>query len=122
MASRQFDTLYDRYPQIFQDRPISCGITCGEGWYSLIDDLCDRIQKHIATGKAPQVQAIQVKEKFGELRFYYRGGDAAIRGMVDAAEKHSTTVCEICGAPGSLHGVPRGWWRTRCEEHVDTPT
>ena len=46
------------------------------------------------------VIAIQVKEKFGGLRFYYSGGDDYIRGLVDMAESMSYKTCEVCGSPG----------------------
>jgi hypothetical protein len=46
------------------------------------------------------VVAIQVKEKFGGLRFYYNGGDEKIEGMVRLAEAMSKCTCEGCGNPG----------------------
>ncbi len=68
--------------------------------------------------KVPQFVAEQVKEKFGTLRFYYRGGDDYIGGLVSFAEQMSAVTCEVCGKPGSLTG--RGWVRTRCEEHSES--
>jgi hypothetical protein len=64
----------------------------------------------------PQVVAVQVKEKFGTLRFYYDGGDDKIDGMVSMAESMSATMCEECGAPGKA--TQGGWIRTLCEEHT----
>lgn len=62
-----------------------------------------------------QVVAIQVKEKFGGLRFYYSGGDDYIDGVVAMAESMSYRTCEVCGTPGTS---PEGVWiRTLCEEH-----
>lgn len=122
MNTRLIDTLYDKYPLIVRDRPISGGITCGEGWYSIIDNLCARIQQHVTANDVQQVTAIQIKEKCGELRFYYRGGDEHVRSSVNAAKADSITVCEVCGAPGMLNPTPSAWWRTRCEKHVDTQT
>lgn len=63
----------------------------------------------------PQVVAIQVKEKFGGLRFYFSGGDDYIDGIVDMAESMSYRTCEECGAPGTA--TEGGWIRTLCEEH-----
>lgn len=62
-----------------------------------------------------QVVAIQVKEKFGGLRFYYSGGDEFVRAAVTMAEEMSYVTCEECGAPGTTDG--KGWISTRCEEH-----
>ena len=62
-----------------------------------------------------QVTLDQVKEKFGTLRFYYRGGDEYIRGMVDMAESMSGITCEVCGNVGKMHRG--GWLRTLCDTH-----
>ena len=63
-----------------------------------------------------QVVAVQVKEKFGTLRFYYHGGDDVIDGMVGMAESMSAVTCEECGNPGTV--TKGGWIRTLCETHT----
>ena len=62
-----------------------------------------------------QVVAVQVKEKFGGLRFYYEGGDEHISGMVRMAEEWADHSCEECGKPGKSRSG--GWIRTLCDEH-----
>lgn len=62
-----------------------------------------------------QVIAIQVKEKFGGLRFYYSGGDDYIAGLVTMAESMSDRTCEVCGNPGTH--TESGWIRTLCGTH-----
>lgn len=62
-----------------------------------------------------QVIAVQVKEKFGGLRFYYSGGDEYIAGLVSMAESMSDRTCEVCGSPGTH--TEGGWIRTLCETH-----
>ena len=95
------------------------GFECGDGWYRLIDTLCDTIQGYIDRNRKynaidiAQVTAVQVKEKFGTLRFYYDGGDDTVRGMVWLAENLSAEICENCGNPGTL--VRTGWMRTLCD-------
>ena len=64
----------------------------------------------------PQVVAIQVKEKFGTLRFYYSGGDEYIHGVVSMAESMSGCTCEECGDSGIRHGG--GWIQTLCDTHA----
>lgn len=63
-----------------------------------------------------QVIAVQVKEKFGGLRFYYRGGDDYIRGLVRMADEMSYVTCEICGNSGKVRN--EGWVRTLCDDHA----
>lgn len=62
-----------------------------------------------------QVVAIQVKEKFGGLHFYYMGGDDYIRALEAMAESMSYRTCEECGNPGT--STEGGWISVLCEEH-----
>jgi len=69
--------LVEKYPIIFSqyggDMRQTCmhwGMTCGDGWYNLINDLCKNITTVIGN-KNIKIIAAQVKEKFGGLRFYY---------------------------------------------------
>ena len=102
------------------------GFCCGDGWYQILDSLCDQIQHHIDWKQeqkekynrgegCKQVVAVQVKEKFGGLRFYYSGGDDVIDNMVDSAEVTADKTCEMCGKPGEKRGG--GWIKTLCDEH-----
>ena len=64
--------------------------------------------------KVPAVTIDQIKEKFGELRFYYSGGDQEIAGMVQFAEYLSSKTCEVSGEPGELCKKSKGfnWYKT----------
>jgi hypothetical protein len=121
MTPEKQEELFKRYPKIFSDLKWT---ECADGWFDLIDSLCRVIQnewdnhsyKMNEEEKAEgQPIAVQVKEKFGGLRFYICGGDAneAIRGAIRMAESMSFTVCESCGHPG--HKQPGGWIKTLCD-------
>jgi len=101
------DKLFKKYPKIFvqKDLPMTqtcmCwGIDCGDGWYWLIDRLCAAIQGYVdgKNGEVAQVEAAQVKEKFGTLRFYVDGADENIRRWIQYTEYLSAHICEECGA------------------------
>jgi hypothetical protein len=121
------EQLCKKYPLIFKNRhgdmreTLMCwGFECGDGWYQILDSLCGNIQHHIdwkaKQGQhVPQVVAVQVKEKFGGLRFYYDGGDEQIYGMVRMAESWAANTCEECGQPGTMR--TGGWIRTLCDTH-----
>lgn len=51
------------------------------------------------SSRVERVVAVQVKEKFGSLRFYYRGGDDYVSGLVAMAEAMSAVTCDVCGSP-----------------------
>lgn len=61
--------------------------------------------------------AVQVKEKFGELRFYLRWSDEQHRALTAFARDLSVRTCEVCGCPGHLRQKP---WRTLCDRHADS--
>jgi hypothetical protein len=120
MTPEKTEKLFQKYPKIFSEagrRTIRFGLECSDGWYDLICELCDKLQAHCdeknSSGASFQIVAIQVKEKFGGLRFYVTGGDEYSYGLIRKAENDSYKICEECGAPGKLY--QRGWWLTQCE-------
>jgi len=118
------DLLCGKYPKIFAERYASpmqtCmnrGFECADGWFDLIDMLCERLQFETDHNKAPQVVAVQVKEKFGELRFYTRNANERQRGMIDMAQAFSSRICDQCGNRGKT--MVDGWlFMTRCAAHT----
>ena len=181
MQNELDNRLFDKYPKIFRNSHTVLTQTCiwgfeiDNGWYNIVDKLCNNIQSHIDWGRktraralrfnralkraiagdrtsitnfyfdkrevtvdhwisdrinqhirdeeyrevpeiVQQVVAVQVKEKFGTLRFYYSGGDKYVSGLVAMAESMSGVTCERCGTPGRLQG--RGWIKTLCEQHA----
>lgn len=102
--------------------PIKFGIECGDGWYWLIHNLIDTIDRYLTDNKHLNIQPIQItqiKEKFGSLRFYYNGGDELIRGMVWLAESMSYYICEDCGTTDDI-GHTEGWILTVCKNCANT--
>ena len=102
------------YPKIFSGK--YGGIAVGKGWFDLLNQACRLIQSHLDwKPEIKQVVAMQVKEKFGGLRFYYDGGDEYISGVAAMAEQMSMMLCEECGAPGERGGS--GWISVLCPTH-----
>lgn len=133
--------LCQRYPKIFAERHQSArdscmgrGFECADGWFSLIDTLCEHLQFDTDHNQEPQVVATQVKEKFGSLRFRCKvaGTDDETdlcrcspseyqRGMIAMATGLSMRLCERCGKPGTQVTRPgRSCMQTCCAEHIPT--
>jgi hypothetical protein len=139
--------LYAYYPGIFirkdlspQESTMYWGICCGDGWYELLNSLCEEIDCHIEQENfnrkrryeklkwwrklftKPQsaitFEARQVKEKFGSLRFYYDGGDDRIKGMVRMAESISNRICDVCGGAARPVYPTESWVAVRCPQHA----
>ena len=121
--------LYEKYPNIFRQKDLDktvtamCwGVSCGDGWYDLIDTLCENIQNRIVNfnRNRPEeehlvCEAVQVKEKFGGLCFYTYGGDDYIDGLISMAESMSYHICTECSKPSAKQDNNRGWIYTLCE-------
>jgi hypothetical protein len=108
--------MEETFPKMFSN-PYG-GFAVGQGWWPILEKLCNNIQSHTdwreKQGKdCPQVVVEQIKEKFGGLRFYYQGGDEYIHGMVTMAESIADITCESCGNPGKRRGG--GWIHTYCD-------
>jgi len=110
--------LVEKYPKIFRDYHgdmmqtcMTWGFECGNGWYNIIDELCEKLTE------IEDVVAVQVKEKFGGLRFYIGGTSKEnhdkIYDLISEAEEKSYKTCENCGKPGKL--IKGGWLYTSCD-------
>jgi hypothetical protein len=63
-------------------------------------------------------EVIQVKEKFGGLRFYINEGTDEIHQRIGQAELESMKTCEITGKLGKIR-TDIGWHRTLCDEEYE---
>jgi len=115
--------LVEKYPKIFENtrtHPTTnisiFGFENDDGWFWLLNQLCESIQHHIdgmnkyaINGKQqPQVVATYIKEKYGMLSFNYTGGDDIIDGMVMLTENLSYKTCEICGTTKNVGSTSGG--------------
>ena len=114
--------LYKKYPKLFRQKNLSIqescmpwGFECGDGWFFIIDKLCSQLQWDIDHNKQPQLEFIQVKEKFGSLRLYNSGATEQQEGMISLVEYLSNFICEDCGSTDNVK-QSKGWIYTRCEK------
>lgn len=160
MRAELQEQLYKKFPKIFAQKDMDMtqtamcwGISCGDGWYGILDTLCfmiqnevdmpvknierckERIEKELASEEPNeelldnlesmikvyekrvigQIEAVQVKEKFGSLRFYiYGDSNDRIDAFIDFAESISESTCEICGKYGAAKDG--AWIKVRCDD------
>jgi hypothetical protein len=89
-------------------------------WYKKLWSIYKRSRYHYLRDNQtpiPQVTAVQIKEKFGTLRFYYIGGDERITSIVDFYESYTQYICEECGSTVDV-GSTSGWIRNVCQKHA----
>jgi hypothetical protein len=121
------EKLVEKYPKIFsevgetpQKSCMAWGICIGDGWYMLVDNLCNFLQSTIDLNKDtyPQVVAAQVKEKFGGLRFYVNSANDEQYGAISFAEHLSYSICENCGSTEDITQT-EGWVVTLCPKCME---
>jgi hypothetical protein len=118
-ARARLNALPARYPRLFPHGSVPWGFAVGDGWCVLLETLCARLDTILAAAPGAAMAVVQVKEKFGGLRFYYdlQGADEAIseamREAVDLAEAASARICEQCGRRGARRDSG-GWLSTVC--------
>jgi hypothetical protein len=90
--------------------PLEDALKCvGPGWADILTRLYAKLPK--------DVHVLQVKEKFGSLRFYTGGVSPEFSDLIDEAEKESATTCEVCGETGKIMEIGGGWYVCRCPKH-----
>ena len=117
--------LVERYPTWFniggdiRYTAMPRGFTHGDGWFDILWRLCEDLEPLVAEFERTsglKFEVLQVKEKFGGLRFYVNcRRNEAIGERIGAAMQESFRTCEVCGQPGRLW--EGRWIRTLCDEH-----
>lgn len=125
---KNIEYLIDKYPKVFEDyhgNPGRVNWSCPEGWIDVVDEMIDHIQNHIDNhnkwaktdgDKIEQLTCLQIKEKFGGLRFYTSGGDEYCYGIVSFVEAYSYEICQDCGSNQNVGQTISGWITTVCEK------
>ena len=120
--------LVKAFPILYQGRNKRAGVEpfdmfgfeCGDGWATLLWNLSEELEWLNNTGTG-EVVAVQVKEKFGGLRFYvdivseYVPFRDIVYDLIGVAETKSYRTCEVCGSPDATQRSD-GRIRTLCNE------
>jgi hypothetical protein len=94
------------------DGPVyNYGCQCDAGWLELIAEL---IRELVEAGWTREI--LQIKEKFGGLRFYADGLSETCAKLIIKYEKRSYTICELCGSTDNVRLCGHRWVKTLCEE------
>ena len=109
--------IIDECPIIYRD--FALGVPeCYKGWLPLIHDLSVNIEAIVAKLDCPEEErpsVLQIKEKFGGLRFYLSNGTEEISNLIDKAEQKAWNICEICGSEDNVKTGGSGWIKTLCD-------
>lgn len=133
MWTKYSELLQKRHPELFFDPQ------CDNGWFEIIDRLmssieCSLVSMGLHVDQWPST--IQIKEKFGTLRYYIGAiraepsleceqvgimtsirpvsDIAEIDDLIRDAEQQTAHTCERCGCSGEL--ITSGWVHTYCDD------
>jgi hypothetical protein len=112
---KKYSKIFAQYKWPPTKTAMCWGLEFGNGWYNLIDKLCENIQHYIDTHKQEQIQATQVKQKFGGLCFYYRPYNKIVDILIQVAMNDSVKTCETCGSTEDVK-LTKGWVTPLCKK------
>lgn len=108
---KEITYLYDR----FKERG-AFDVSFPSGWVPLLQSL-NKILNRLDC----DYRVLQIKDKFGGLRFYFKPSEHldvdvknAMGVLVRAAEAASYEVCSYCGGRGVFYQDPSGWGVIAC--------
>lgn len=119
--------IFNKYPNRIESEeptPLSeYGIQCDKGWIPIVNTIADNLH---AIDPEERIKFVQVKEKFGGLRFYITISDYdrdvdkdfwyKTHEIIHQGENVASRTCEVCGKEGSTRR-DIGWLLTLCEDH-----
>ncbi len=120
----KWETLKQLCPKLYKN---GMYFECALGWYDILQALSLKIErlieKHgdlslVFEGEENiyiEMFAVQVKEKYGTLRFYMSSETEEISKLIEQAEIASYKTCEDCGAPGTMRNN-NAWVIVKCDD------
>lgn len=92
------------------------GFECSAGWYPIIEELSEKIQLELdKLEDVSEFYVVQIKEKFGGLRYYMHETNDAINALIKEAEIKAEKTCERCSEPGTIENIGN-WLNCFCNK------
>ena len=114
--------LCNKFPFIYDPDNRWSMPSTDEGWDEIIISLSSKINEHVKNwSKNEQPKILQIKEKFGELRFYISTTDNYISELIKEAEDEANQTCEFCGSKENIQQFQKGkrkygWIKKLCDK------
>lgn len=93
-----------------------------QGWWDAFGEMmCDEIKKELIRCRfLDEYEIIQIKEKWGMLRWYDNGipEDCKVWDIISNYSTLSENICAVCGRP-DVPVMTRGWMIPLCIKHAE---
>lgn len=109
---RSFRKRIEHISEMLKQEDKSSWSEWARGYYN--QELLDRLNAQLEEAVKKIPVAVQVKEKFGTLRFYVNGAADEQYNYISFAEAMSGRVCETCGTTKDVFQTS-GWIKTTCK-------
>jgi diaminopimelate decarboxylase len=101
MNQSLIDSLFEKYPNLFVKTE---AITCEDGWFDIIDEMCQKIQDYIDKEEEVQTRIFKIVNLYGGLHINaFTDSCEVIEDYIEEAEAKASSTCEFTGLPGELH-------------------
>jgi len=117
MNKTNTEKLIKTFPYLYSD---SFGFECDDGWFNLLFGLstaigiCKDIHQNVP--EYVDYSIFQVKEKFGNLRYYPKHTlDPLSMHIITTYEDYSSTICESCGSNNNAILTLTNRWTRLCD-------
>ena len=100
MNSENVKKLLEAAPSLYGD---SFYFECGDGWFDILLRASIELETIVRTypkDVRDDIVALQVKEKYGSLRFYLSYYSEELDEIIQRVESQSACTCETCGKAG----------------------
>lgn len=94
-----------------------------DGWRKKFGlKMCDEIKEALLSEKdgkelLKKYRIMQIKEKFGSLRWYDNFSTKKVSEIIDKYEHISMKTCIVCGKPATY--ISNGWISPYCDKHIE---
>src|SRR5258706_6165078 len=118
---KNWEILKQKCPKLYKEGIL---FECDLGWYDIVHDLSVKIEEILndyaennkvvddKENEIIEMFAVQVKEKYGTLRFYMSSETDEISDLIHETEALSSQTCESCGEFAKMLGTR--WLQVKC--------
>ena len=104
MNAELTEQTYRAFPYLYRGRTkppnesaMCYDFECGDGWYQVFYDLSQELTDYIVRHPSLDLEVMQVKSKFGTLRFHLNYSDSSTEELISRARRRADLVCKVTG-------------------------